>query len=314
MRRRSRASLLALTAVLFLGVTACGDDADEPAETGTTTTTAAPEEETTTTAADEGAAPELQTIEAIAVDYAYQLDGPPPTLAPGLVRIELTNEGTEEHQATLIRLNDGVTLDEFAAGAGADDTGVTAFGLFEGYGGPNAAAPGGGTASSTQALVAGNYLMICFIPSPSDGVPHAVKGMLLPFTVEGDDADASLPDNDVAGEIELDEFGFAGTDDFSGQGTFTVTNNGEQQHEATFYALADGATLDDALAFFGGESSGPPPVTPAGGLAAIAPGLDANVELDLPPGEYALICFLPDTAGDGAPHFTKGMATQVTVT
>ena len=159
MRRRSRASLLALTAVLFVGVAACGDDADEPAETGTTTTTAAPEEETTTTASDEGAAPELQTIEAIAVDYSYQLDGPPPTLAPGLVRVELTNEGTEEHQATLIRLNDGVTLDEFAAGAGADDTGVTAFGLFEGYGGPNATAPGGGFDKGHATLIRPAFLL-----------------------------------------------------------------------------------------------------------------------------------------------------------
>ena len=313
MRRRCRATLLALTAVLFVGVTACGDDDEDPAETGTTTTTAAPEEETTTTGGDEGAAAEITTIEATAVDFGYELDGPPPTLAPGLVRVDLANEGTEEHQATLIRLNDGVTLDQFAAAAGADETGVTAFGLFTGYGGPNAAAPGA-TSSSTQALVAGDYLMICFIPSPSDGVPHAAKGMLLPFTVEGEEAtDATLADDEVGGEIELLEFGFGVPDDFNGEGTFAIANNGEQQHEATFYALADGATLDDALAFFGGAATGPPPFESAGGLAAVAPGVDAYVELDLPPGEYALVCFLPDTAGDGAPHFTKGMALQVTV-
>jgi len=29
----------------------------------------------------------------------------------------------------------------------------------------------------------GDYLMICLIPDPADGVPHAAKGMSLPATV-----------------------------------------------------------------------------------------------------------------------------------
>ena len=316
MRRPSRAGLLGLAAVALLGLAGCGDDGEDAAETGTTTTTEAPEEETTTTAAPEEEPAEVTEIAVTGIDFGYEVEEPLTTIAPGLVRVDLTNTGAEEHQATLVRLNDGVTFEQFAASATADPTGVTTFGLIEGYGGPNAAAPAGGTSSSTQALVEGEYLMICFIPSPSDGVPHAAKGMVLPFSVAGDEpaAEPVLADDEVEGEIELADFTFTMPEDFSGQGTFAVTNNGEQQHEATLYALADGATVDDALAFFAGTATpGPPPFTSAGGLAAVGVDIDTYIHLDLPPGEYALVCFLPDTAGGGAPHFTRGMALQVSV-
>jgi len=36
------------------------------------------------------------------------------------------------------------------------------------------------------------------------------------------------------------------------------------------------------------------------------------VDLDLAPGEYGLLCFLPD-AKDGKPHFVHGMHKQITV-
>ena len=82
----------------------------------------------------------------------------------------------------------------------------------------------------------------------------------------------------------------------------------------TIYALADGATIDDALAFFAGTATGgPPPFTSAGGLAAVGTDVTSYIDLDLAPGEYAFVCFLPDTEGGGAPHFTIGMAKQVTI-
>jgi hypothetical protein len=311
---RTRACLIALTAVGLL-VAGCGDDDEDAAETGTTTTTEAPDEETTTTAPESEPA-EVTTLAVTAVDHAFQPAQPLTTLEPGLVRVDLTNTGAEEHQATLVRLNDGVTLDQFFQQAAVDDGGVTALSLITGYGGPNAAAPGGGTSSSTQALVEGEYLMICFIPSPSDGQPHAVKGMVTPFSVAGEEpaVEAALPEDDVAGEIGLADFAFTVPDDFDGQGTFAVTNAGPQQHEVTIYALADGATVDQVLDFFGGEASGVPPEAPAGGLAAVGTDITAYIELDLEPGEYALVCFLPDTEGGGGEHFTLGMAQQVSIT
>jgi hypothetical protein len=37
------------------------------------------------------------------------------------------------------------------------------------------------------------------------------------------------------------------------------------------------------------------------------PGAHSFIEVDLPEGEYGLLCFIPD-AKDGKPHFEHGMA------
>jgi hypothetical protein len=326
MRRITAALAVATLGALALG--ACGSDEPPPgaAETGenppTTaveaTTTSAPEESTTTT---EAAAPqpigeELSTFDVSATEYSYSGDLAAGAEVPaGLVQINLTNTGAEEHQATIVRFHDGVTFEQFAAEGGSDPTGQAALALVDGFGGPNAAGPGGGTSSAVTNLTPGDYLMICFIPAP-DGQPHAAKGMLTPFTVtDATPADTELADDELSGEIGLDEFAFVLPDEFSGQGTYAVTDEGEQTHEIAVYQLADGATADDVVAFFAdpASASGPPPITPTGGAAAQAPGSTTYVTLDLAPGDYVAMCFLPDVSSDGAPHFTKGMIQPFTV-
>jgi hypothetical protein len=47
--RRARSVTLAVAATLLLPAAGCGDDGEDPAETGTTQTTQAPADETTTT-------------------------------------------------------------------------------------------------------------------------------------------------------------------------------------------------------------------------------------------------------------------------
>jgi hypothetical protein len=82
-------------------------------------------------------------------------------------------------------------------------------------------------------------------------------------------------------------------------------------HEAAIYAPEEGATVDDIVEYFSDpEPSGPPPAVPSGGVAALTAGNASTIELE--PGEYVFICFIPDTA-DGAPHFTKGMIEAITV-
>jgi hypothetical protein len=44
----------------------------------------------------------------------------------------------------------------------------------------------------------------------------------------------------------------------------------------------------------------------------MAKGAAAYVTIDFTPGDYALVCFLPD-AKDGKPHFTHGMVKQIHV-
>ncbi len=54
-------------------------------------------------------------------------------------------------------------------------------------------------------------------------------------------------------------------------------------------------------------------ITFAGGMAALAPNTVGRVALDLSPGTYAALCFVPD-AETHMPHFSMGMLTIFTVT
>jgi hypothetical protein len=57
---------------------------------------------------------------------------------------------------------------------------------------------------------------------------------------------------------------------------------------------------------------GPPPGMPLGGVSPIAKGRSNTFTLDLTPGTYGMICFVPD-AKDGKPHSVHGMTTQFEV-
>jgi hypothetical protein len=97
----------------------------------------------------------------------------------------------------------------------------------------------------------------------------------------------------------------------AGKHTIRVDNGGKQHHEIAIVRLAAGRKPADFVAW-GMKPVGPAPGTIHGGLSGIPPGEHAFIEVDLPAGEYALICFLPD-AKDGKPHFEHGMMKQETV-
>jgi hypothetical protein len=51
---------------------------------------------------------------------------------------------------------------------------------------------------------------------------------------------------------------------------------------------------------------------PLGGVSGIAAGMSAFYDVDLKPGDYAIVCFLED-AKDGKPHYTHGMIQQIKI-
>jgi hypothetical protein len=57
---------------------------------------------------------------------------------------------------------------------------------------------------------------------------------------------------------------------------------------------------------------GPPPGEPYGGTVALQTGQVNFVVADFTPGDYALLCFVPD-AGDGRRHVAHGMVSQIRV-
>ena len=313
------ALLLAFT--MLTALTACGDDDDavpasgDGAESTTTAADSTTTSEATTTTEAEAAALQQVTVEANATTdgdmktYSFSV---PDGITAGATQFNLKNNDDEPHHVQLFKMNEDATMaDVQAALQSADPVGaMLQIGLFEG---------GTGTTnpmseSNVDAIVdltEGNWLLMCFIEG-ADGLPHLAHGMLQPFEVGPASGDtAALPEADVT----IDAVNFAYPDpSLPARGTIEFVNTSQDQpHEMNVFKLAEGATQDDVTAFFDGDTPpGPPPFTAEGGVQAILPGASQEAAIDLPPGDYVLICGIPDPT-DGVPHYKKGMVTTVTI-
>lgn len=292
--------------VVIAGISACGDD-DDSGDGGASTTS--PD-------ADSVSIP-IVTVTATQSDnddgstaYAFEIDAEIPA---GPTQFNLRNDGDQPHHVQIFRLNDDVTMDDFGESLASGDMGaLLAIGAF--VGGTGTADPG--SESSADALIdlgEGNYVLLCFVED-ANGVPHLALGMVQPFTaVPATSAVASMPEADVT--VNLVDFGFG--DDptaLPSSGVVEVVNDSDSQpHEMGVLRLSDGASVSDAAAFFGGEPTGPPPFASVGGMQALMPkGSQFLVLEDLAPGDYALVCLIPDPT-DGVPHIAKGMAAPAAV-
>jgi len=91
-----------------------------------------------------------------------------------------------------------------------------------------------------------------------------------------------------------------------------VTNDAAQDHEVLFVKLPPGTTAAGVAEWVESGMKGPPPAMPIGGASPLAKGRSNTIALDLAPGTYGMICFLPD-AKDGKPHSVHGMTAQFEV-
>ena len=97
----------------------------------------------------------------------------------------------------------------------------------------------------------------------------------------------------------------------AGKRIWKFTNEGVQPHEMSIIKLGEGKTVQDALSFL--ESPvGTPPLEMIGGIQALASGKTGWAVLDLSPGYYAVLCFVPDPAS-GKTHIELGMVSVFTV-
>lgn len=251
------------------------------------------------------AAGAIPSVTIVARNYSYDA---PATFPAGIVSVTMRNEGPEPHHAQFFRLNDGVTLDQFGAALRAGPE--SALALVSAAGGPGTVMAGGSQEVILD-LAVGDYVMLCFV-SGDDGVPHVAKGMLRPFRVVPPVGSAAAPPAD--GDVTLFDFGFQlPATIHAGESTLRVTNEGPQPHEMSIVKVPADVTqaqIEAALS----NLSGPPPfqTEDVGGLQAIAAGQTAWLKLNLTPGTYVALCFVPDAAS-GAPHAALGMAAPFTV-
>ena len=288
-------------ALLSIAPVAGAQDSAHPASHGAATTAKAP----AAAKAPYRAAPGAFTI--TAWDYAFDA---PDTAVAGMTEITLANKGPELHHVQLIFLDEGKTLsDLFAA---MQQSPVPPKWAHE-AGGPNTPVPGG-TAVASVRLKPGRYAVLCFIPSP-DGKPHVMKGMAREIVVvpaKGASAAAPGANAAAATTITLSDYDFALSSPLAaGRQRIRVVNTAAQPHEVFLVRLGEGRTAADIVAWVE-KMDGPPPGMPFGGTTGIATGGENIVSVDLAPGEYALLCFIPD-AKDGKMHVEHGMMKQVTV-
>jgi hypothetical protein len=116
-------------------------------------------------------------------------------------------------------------------------------------------------------------------------------------------------------EVELKNFQFVFPEQINaGQQVWKVTNSGDQPHEMFIVKTPRRLTLDEAQILLElPEDELPPEGVPnpaefedVGGVAPISKDQTVHFEMNLEPGAYVAICFMPDK-DSGMPHALKGM-------
>jgi hemerythrin-like domain-containing protein len=256
--------------------------------------------------ASHGSRPASHRVDVTLDDFSFRTASA--GVKPGVTTVKVANVGAEAHQLQIGRPSHRLTAANFADRLERDGESAV-LQQVQWVGGPNAV-PAGGEEEAVVELAPGDYLMVCFMPSP-DGTAHLMKGMVSTLHVEAGVASTTLPKPDET--IVVEDFQIALPEGFRGHGLVEMRNEGEQGHEVIFVRANDGSTIADAFAWYASDQTTPPPFTFAGGIGEAEPGHSAYARLDLPPGDYAAVCFLPDLVGDGQPHAKHGMVTQFTV-
>ncbi|HEX2601230.1 MAG TPA: hypothetical protein VHL32_03875 [Gemmatimonadaceae bacterium] len=255
-----------------------------------------------TSAAADSTATAANVVQVVGEDFRFEA---PDVIPAGLTEFKFLNKGPALHHMSLVKLNEGKTVDDLRAALA--NPGPPPKWMQE-MGGPNAPVPGG-EANATINLEPGNYALICFVDI--DGPPHFTKGMVRALKVEPAKAPSAKT---VKADTKLDllDYNFKLSSPITaGTRTIEVHNSGPQVHEIELVQLAPGVTPADFMKWMG-KMEGPPPGKALGGIAGMAPGLTEYFSADFAPGNYLLLCFVPD-AKDGKPHFAHGMMQEITV-
>ncbi len=108
-------------------------------------------------------------------------------------------------------------------------------------------------------------------------------------------------------EVEAIDYEFVGDlPSEPGRYSFVMTNAGAEPHIMILVGLDDGVTVDEVL-----DSDGEVGVVEEFESEVATPDGEAVLTVDLRPGNWVLLCPIPNA--DGAPHFVHGMIEEFTV-
>jgi hypothetical protein len=243
----------------------------------------------------------------------------PAQATPGYTLFTLESDADTSDNLTIFRLHEGTTLDAFEAASDRIDQafmegGDVVAAMNEGLAMVDVlaevSAEPGERRSVGVVLEEGRYALE-YAPA-SEGPPERTYHEL---HVEGADG-APAPTADAT--VHMVDFAFAFPAELpAGERTWHVINSGAQLHHMGIFTLAEGATLEDFTAFMEQMEEGEPaepddaePLSePVDYIGIMSSGQESYHFVDLAPGQYVAVCFLPDHLGDatGQPHFMLGM-------
>ena len=236
-------------------------------------------------------------------DFAFVA---PDTVAAGVTNITFVNQGPNLHHVQFVRLDSGKVLADLTEAMKTPGP-MPAWAIV--VPGPNAPDPGA-SSNATVDLTEGNYAVLCLVDIPG-GVPHFAMGMVRGLVVKTMEPTSIVQDSaDV--RLELAEYSFTLSKPLvAGRQVIEVLSTGAQPHEIEIVRFAPGKTLEDFGKWMA-KPEGPPPGNAVGGTSAQMPGMKPRFTVDLTPGNYAMLCFVPD-AKDGKPHLEHGMVQAFTI-
>lgn len=185
-------------------------------------------------------------------------------------------------------------------------------------------------AGGVYAAVPGQTVQAIIDLTPGEWIawPGDPEVPLMPvgLTVTGE-MPADLPAPDASATVTMSEYAFAIDGALtSGPQVIEVTNVGAQPHHLIAFRANEGVTLtkDIVAQVLEIEMTGATPAPEAGlpnpeedftdafYMDSLSMGATAWLAVDLEPGDYGIICFIPDVAS-GMPHAVEGMYDVVTV-
>jgi len=250
----------------------------------------------------------------------------PAEIAAGRILLTVTNNAPakqESADANLVRLPEGTTIDDVAGFFGpqlatpAMETNQAAPNWI--YQATFAGGPivlPGQTAQAVVDLSPGDWVLL----NDSPGAPQSPQLL----TVTGSAASpaaAQEPQPDV--NVQLQEYAFVGLDQSipAGPHLWKFTNTGTQPHIMILFRGPAGISMNQVMTLLQSENATPPPDFPyqesdfdfnQPGLGALSPGQTSWLALNLAPGTYIALCFVPDQE-TGVPHALMGMVQVFTV-
>ena len=98
----------------------------------------------------------------------------------------------------------------------------------------------------------------------------------------------------------------------AGWTTLRLSNESQEPHHMQLIRLPEGMTLEGLFAAFQQPGSPPAGLKFSGGAGGLFPGGSGLATVNLAPGNYVMVCFIPDD--NGAPHAVGGMVKPLIVT